>query len=234
MRLPADPGEEAIAARLRHIREEIGECACKSGRAPEDIRLLAVTKTVPPERVNFVLDNGVEWLGENRVQEYLDKRPVYHTDGEHVHFIGHLQTNKVKYIIDKVGMIQSVGSLKLAGEIDRRAAGLGRVMEILLEANMAGESSKSGFSPQELRERLGELASLEHIRIRGMMCIPERGRGGYWFQKAGELFRALKDSGVPGTRLDWLSMGMSADYGQAILCGANMVRIGSALFGERG
>ena len=115
-----------------------------------------------------------------------------------------------------------------------RAAGLGRVMEILLEANMAGESSKSGFSPQELRERLGELASLEHIRIRGMMCIPERGRGGYWFQKAGELFQALKDARVPGTRLDWLSMGMSADYGQAILCGANMVRIGSALFGERG
>ena len=96
MRLPADPGEEAIAARLRHIREEIGECACKSGRAPEDIRLLAVTKTVPPERVNFVLDNGVEWLGENRVQEYLDKRPVYHTDGENGHFLGHLQTNTVK------------------------------------------------------------------------------------------------------------------------------------------
>lgn len=231
MRLPADPAEEAMALRLRRIREEIGECAVKSGRSPDAIRLLAVTKTVPPERVNFVLDNGVEWIGENRVQEYLDKRSAYHIDEKQVHFIGHLQTNKVKYIIDKVSMIQSVSSLKLAEEIDRRAAAAGREMEILLEVNMAGEESKSGFAPAEAREALKALGAMEHLRVRGMMCIPERGRGGYWFQKAQELFEQLKSTSEGA--FTWLSMGMSADYGQAILCGSNLVRIGSALFGER-
>lgn len=238
MRLPADPAEEAMALRLRRIREEIGECAVKSGRSPDAIRLLAVTKTVPPERVNFVLDNGVEWIGENRVQEYLDKRSAYHIDEKQVHFIGHLQTNKVKYIIDKVSMIQSVSSLKLAEEIDRRAAAAGREMEILLEVNMAGEATKGGFAPRETLEAARYAARLEGVRLRGIMCIPPiaalPGENREIFKKTFQLFvdirRKIVDNNVDIT---CLSMGMSRDYQDAVREGATIVRVGTGLFGPR-
>jgi len=225
--------DEEIVSRLSHIRERAGESAEKSGRRAEDIRILAVTKTVPPEKVNIALKNGIRWIGENRVQEFLEKREKYCADISQTHFIGHLQSNKIKYIIEKVAMIESVDSIGLAGEIERLAAAREIIMEVLLEINISDEESKSGFSAGEAEEAVKRAASLPHLRVKGMMCIPERGRGDYWFPKARELFETLRAKNIPGADFRWLSMGMSADYEQAILHGSNLIRLGTAIFGER-
>ena len=140
--------ESVVLENLKIIRENIKKAAEKSGRNPEDIRLMAVTKTVSPELVNVAIENGVDLLGENRVQEFLDKKDSYINSAE-VHFIGHLQTNKVKYIIDKVSMIQSVDSLKLAKEISKCAVKNNIVMDILVEVNIGEDESKSGITPDE-------------------------------------------------------------------------------------
>lgn len=224
---------EEIPERLREIRERVRESAEKSGRSESAVRILAVTKTVPPESVNLALSNGIEWIGENRVQEFLEKREAYRAGPENTHFIGHLQSNKVKYIIDKVSMIESLSSIRLAEEINRRADAAGRTMEVLLEINIAAEESKSGFLPEEAAEAAEAAAALPNLRVRGMMCIPQRDRGEYWFEKARELYESLRARRIPGAEFTWLSMGMSADYESAILCGSNLIRLGSAIFGER-
>ena len=152
---------------LREIRRKVAEAENKYGREPGSVRIMAVTKTVPPEKVNAAVAEGITLLGENRVQEYLSKKDSYDSRAE-VHIIGHLQTNKVKYIINDVTMIQSVDSLKLAGEIDRLAAKNGRVMDILLEVNIGGEESKSGVAGSGLLQLAEEVAKLENVRIRGL------------------------------------------------------------------
>ncbi|MDE7361815.1 MAG: YggS family pyridoxal phosphate-dependent enzyme [Oscillospiraceae bacterium] len=217
------------------IRENyLGICEniAKSGR--EDVRLMAVTKTVSPERVNFAIGLGVSLLGENRVQEYLDKRESYAP--AEVHFIGGLQTNKVKYIIDKVSMIHSVDNMRLAEEINRRAAQHGKVMDILAEINIGGEETKGGVSAESAGEFCAMAAELPNIRLRGLMTIPPAGCGESVFAEMQELFERLKVENAhnrENAMFDTLSMGMSGDYEAAIKYGATIVRIGSALFGRR-
>ncbi|MBE6788181.1 MAG: YggS family pyridoxal phosphate-dependent enzyme [Ruminococcaceae bacterium] len=230
------PSEIAVVENLKVIRDKISVAAQKTGRNANDIRLMAVTKTVAPELVNVAIDNGVDLLGENRVQEYLDKKDSYVPDTE-THFIGHLQTNKVKYIIDKVDMIQSVDSVKLAREISKNAVKNNLIMDILVEINIGEESSKSGTSPQMAQELVCEIAELEGLRIKGLMSIPpiceKKEQSLHYFSQLRQIFVDIRDKNIDNVYMECLSMGMSQDYEAAIEMGSNIVRIGSALFGQR-
>lgn len=219
---------------LTEILRRIAEAKAKYRSPDEEIRLMAVTKTVDPDKINFAVDEGVSLLGENRVQEYLSKKDSYDKTAE-VHFIGHLQTNKVKYIIDSVSMIQSVDSLKLASEIDRHAQKVGRIMDILIEVNIGDEETKSGIDSGALKELALEIAKLGNIRLRGLMAIPPIGADESVFEEMHKLYEELKGMGdeLPNAQIDTLSMGMSGDYELAIKHGSTLVRIGSGLFGAR-
>jgi pyridoxal phosphate enzyme (YggS family) len=216
---------------LKLIRENVGEAAEKCGRKAEDIRIMAVTKTVAPEIVNHAIELGLDLLGENRVQEYLSKAEAY--SPAEVHFIGGLQTNKVKYIIESVSMIQSVDSLKLGTEIDRLAAKHGRVMDILCEVNIGGEESKGGVAPDKLRELIAQLAQLKNIRIKGLMTIPPPSQSDVFLGRMQELYNDLRDNKIEGADMQVLSMGMTHDYAEAVKYGSTLVRIGTGLFGAR-
>ena len=216
---------------LKLIRENVGEAAEKCGRKAEDIRIMAVTKTVAPEIVNHAIELGLDLLGENRVQEYLSKAEAY--SPAEVHFIGGLQTNKVKYIIESVSMIQSVDSLKLGTEIDRLAAKHGRVMDILCEVNIGGEESKGGGAPDKLRELIAQLAQLKNIRIKGLMTIPPPSQSDIFLGRMQELYNDLRDNKIEGADMQVLSMGMTHDYAEAVKYGSTLVRIGTGLFGAR-
>ena len=216
---------ETILRRIAEVKEKY--------RSPDDeVRLMAVTKTVDPDKVNFAVDEGVTLLGENRVQEYLSKKDSYDSSAE-VHFIGHLQTNKVKYIIESVSMIQSVDSKKLADEINRLAAKHGRVMDILIEINIGNEETKSGIDSGAMKELAEYVSGLENVRLRGLMAIPPIGAGESVFESMHGLYEQLKEMRLPGSRIDTLSMGMSGDYELAVKHGSTLVRIGSGLFGAR-
>lgn len=219
--------EESYAKICANIEQAMRE----AGRT-DRVRVMAVTKTVDPERINHAIGLGIDLLGENRVQEFLDKRESYAP--AEVHFIGGLQTNKVKYIIDKVSMIHSVDSLRLAEEIDRRAGQHGLVMDILAEINIGGEETKGGIPPEQAKEFCNRVSELENVRLRGLMTIPPPNCGEKCFAEMQELFEAMKV--LPHkdkTAFDTLSMGMSGDYQTAIKFGATIVRIGSGLFGYR-
>lgn len=223
---------EEIKANLERIRENTAKAAAEANRA-DKVRIMAVTKTVSADKVNFAVDQGIDLLGENRVQEYLEKRELYKP--AEIHFIGSLQTNKVKYIIDKVSMIHSVDSLRLAEEIDRRAEQHGTVMDILTEINIGDEESKSGISARDAEEFLKKLKEFKNVRLRGLMTIPPPGCGEEVFERMRQLFEQLKSAELEkgNTAFDTLSMGMSADYEAAVRHGATIIRIGSGLFGYR-
>ena len=228
-------GFDDIKESYERICADIKKAMAEAGRTDE-VKLMAVTKTVTPERINCAVDLGIDLLGENRVQEFLDKRDSYKP--AEVHFIGGLQTNKVKYIIDKVAMIHSVDSIKLAQEISRRAGQHGLVMDILAEINIGGEESKGGISPESVREFCGQLLELPNIRLRGLMTIPPPGCSEEIFAQMQRIFEDIKaeppkNSGEANFRFDTLSMGMSGDYAAAIKYGSTIIRIGSGLFGYR-
>lgn len=225
----------AVTESYRRLSEEIEEAKIKAGRT-DKVRFMAVTKTVPPEIVNHAISLGIDLLGENRVQEYLDKRESYSPC--EVHFIGGLQTNKVKYIIDKVNMIHSVDSIRLAEEVSRRAVSAGLTMDILLEVNIGGEESKSGIAPDELFELAAQAGELPGLRIRGLMTIPpvdHNGSSERYFERMQRLFGDIGDKFAGNDKFltDTLSMGMSGDFAAAIKYGSTIVRIGSLLFGYR-
>lgn len=217
------------------ILERIEVALEKSGRKREDITLLAATKTVDVDTINYCIEKGINFIGENRVQEMLSKydkiAPVHH------HFIGHLQTNKVKDVVDKVELIQSVHSVKLAKEISKQAQKIGKKMDILLEVNIGLEESKSGFLPEELRMAVEEISNLDNIFIKGLMAIPpicnncEENRK--YFKKMYNLFVDISSQKLDNSSMEILSMGMSDDFDIAIEEGATLVRIGTALFGKR-
>lgn len=222
-----------IKDNYERINENILSAASKAGRT-DKVRLMAVTKTVPYEAVNFALSLGVDLLGENRVQEFLSKYEFYDKNCQ-VHFIGGLQSNKVKYIIDKVSMIHSVDSIKLVDEINKRAALYGKVVDILIEINIGEEESKSGVSVKKLPEIADHCLSLSNIRLKGFMAIPpvdDNGSNSGYFRQMEIIYNKYQSE--IGAQIDTLSMGMSNDYVQAVLYGSNIVRIGSALFGKRG
>lgn len=226
---------ETVTENYRRLCEQIENARIKAGRT-DNVRFMAVTKTVAPEIVNHAISLGINLLGENRVQEFLDKRESY--SPSEIHFIGGLQTNKVKYIIDKVSMIHSVDSLHLAEEISRRAVLANRTMDILLEVNIGGEESKGGIPPEQLFDLAAQVGELPSIRIRGLMTIPPIDKDGSserYFEQMQRLYGDLCDKFAcsNGFSVDTLSMGMSGDFSTAIKYGATIVRIGSLLFGYR-
>ena len=226
-----------IQYNLDVINERIAESAIKSGRKPEDVKLMAVTKTVDPIFINYALDYGVKMIGENRVQEMLRKKPELHLDGVQKHLIGHLQTNKAGQIVSEVDMIQSVDSLKIAKEIAKQSVKKGIVTDVLLEINVGEEESKTGFSMSEFFETLHEIAELDAIRIKGLMTIPPICENNTilckYFEKIHNIYVDIEEKKLDNIDMNILSMGMSGDYYEAILCGSNLVRIGSSIFGPR-
>lgn len=221
-----------ISENLKRIRYDIDEAKEKYRNSDDDVRLMAVTKTVPYESVNYAVSEGVTLLGENRVQEYLSKKDFYDKNAE-VNFIGHLQSNKIKYIIDSVTMIHSVDSFRLAAEIDKQAEKIHKCMDVLIEVNVGREDSKSGVFPEMLEELVYEAAQLKNIKIRGLMTIPPIFDAEKSFEKMQRLFNDLQQKRIGNTQIDTLSMGMSSDYALAVKYGSNIVRIGSGIFGTR-
>lgn len=224
--------EPNISENIKRIRYNVEEAKAKYRKSDETVKIMAVTKTVPYERVNLAVNEGITLLGENRVQEYLEKKDFYDKKAE-INFIGHLQSNKIKYIIDSVTLIHSVDSAELAAEIDRRAAKAEKIMDVLIEVNIGGEESKSGVSPGGLRELLYKASELKSIRVKGLMTIPPIGGSEKAFAEMKQLFEDMKSESIGSTRMDILSMGMSADYVSAVKYGSNIVRIGSGIFGSR-
>jgi len=224
-----------IAQRLSEVEKRIESAAQKSGRRRSDILLVAVTKTHPPEMINAAIAAGVTDIGENKPQEVRDKYNA--VEPVNWHLIGHLQTNKVKYVIDKCCMIHSVDSVKLMDEIDARARACGKVMDILIQVNISGEESKSGIAPEELDFVLKYAANTPNLKVRGLMTIaPNTGDSDInklHFNNMHKLFSDTKMKTYDNVSMDYLSMGMSGDFEDAIECGANIVRIGSAIFGKR-
>lgn len=226
-----------VEENLKAVRGGIAEAAVKSGRTPEDIILLAATKTVPAEVINHGIALGIDHIGENRVQELCDKYDSYDLSNCELQFIGHLQTNKIKYLVGRVSMIQSVDQMKLAKEISRLSEKQKLVTDILIEVNIGQEPNKSGVLPQNLYELVESVSSLSGLRVRGLMAIPPAGAPERetmnYFSRMNQYFIDIKSKKIDNVSMDFLSMGMSADYFQAILAGANLVRVGTSLFGPR-
>ncbi len=216
---------------LKRIIFNTEEAKAKYRRPDESIRIMAVTKTVAPEVVNYAISKGIDLLGENRVQEYLSKKDSY--SNAEVHFIGHLQSNKVKYIIDSISLIHSVDSLKLASEINKCAEKSGKIQDILVEVNIGGEQSKSGTAPENLTELLCQIAELKNIKVKGLMTIPPNVNSEEFLYKMQCLYIDICSKKIDNINMDILSMGMSSDYAAAVKYGSNILRIGSALFGAR-
>lgn len=224
-----------VEENYKRICSEIEQAAVDSGRSPQEITLLAATKTVPVEVINHGIELGIRHIGENRVQELCEKYDGYAPVD--VQFIGHLQTNKVRQLIGRVSMIQSVDSVHLAQEISRQAEKAGTTMDILLEVNIGREENKSGVLPEALPELLEQAAALPCVHVRGLMAIPPadaaRDETIRFFSRMTQYFIDIKQKRIDNVTMDYLSMGMSADFADAIRAGANLVRVGSALFGPR-
>lgn len=222
---------------FKRVTENIERAAQLSGRTYEDIQLLAATKTVPTELINYALSKGIRLIGENRVQELMSKIDDIKLDRDSIHFIGHLQTNKVSMLLPKVSMIESVDSLHLAKEISRRSLSAGRVMNVLVEVNIGEEESKSGISPDAVNELVYQISELKGIKVKGLMTIPpvsaNSDKTRQFFSDIYKLFVDIRDKRIDNIDMQCLSMGMSNDYAEAIAQGATIVRIGSALFGDR-
>ena len=227
----------SIRENIAEIRRRIDEAARETGRTGADITLVGASKMNDAAACQEAIAAGIDVLGENRVQEMVAKLAENAYDGAPLHFIGHLQTNKVRQVVGKVDLIQSVDSPELLAMIEKRAAGQGIVQDILLEVNIGGEAAKSGVAPAALPELLETAAGCAHIRVRGLMAIPpvaETSDGNHaYFAKMHELFVDIGRKKYDNVFMDFLSMGMSGDFEDAISAGANMVRVGSSIFGAR-
>ena len=236
-RLLPDSKFTDIEENLKVIKENISEAAVKSGRKPEDIHFMAVTKTIEPIYINHALANGIDLIGENRVQEFLEKAPELNLEGVKAHLIGHLQSNKAKKIVGKVDMIQSVDTVNIANEIAKHARNLEITQNILIEINVGNEWSKFGFELSEVKEKIYVISEIDGICIKGLMCVAPICDNNEElmkiFSNMHNMFIDIRDENIDNVDMDILSMGMSGDYEQAILGGANLVRVGSAIFGPR-
>ena len=222
---------------LKRVRDEIAETAVKNGRDPQEVKLMAVTKTVSVELINHAIACGVDLIGENKVQEVLLKRPELNFEHCKLHLIGHLQSNKIKKIVGQVDMIQSVDSFETARQISRRSEEQGIKTDILLEVNIGEDEKKFGYSADEVADRLAEIAELEHIRVRGMMTVApnfkDSAKNQCVFDNMHKLFIDIGAKKMDNIYMDILSMGMSGDFKEAIAAGSTLVRVGSAIFGDR-
>ncbi len=220
--------KKQIKDNILRIREEIGE---------REVTLLAATKMNSAELINYAIECGITHIGENRVQELLEKYDDINKENVEIHFIGALQTNKVKYIVDKVSMIQSVDRISLAKEIDRRCKAIGKVMDVLVEVNIGEEEAKSGISPDELENALKEISQFDNISVKGLMFIPPIFKNideqTYYLNKIKDLYIDIRAKNIDNIYINVLSFGMSNDYIPAMDYGSNMIRIGSGIFGAR-
>ena len=226
----------SIAQNIQTIRQQMAEAARAAGRDPSEILLVGASKMNDAAACKEAVAGGIDALGENRVQELLAKYAEDAYVGAPLHFIGHLQRNKVRQIVGKVDLIQSVGSLELLEEIEKWAAKLELVQDVLLEVNIGGEESKSGFAPAELEAAAEAALAYPHIRVLGLMTIPpvetESGGNVPYFEKVRDLYVDI-NAKLFHNEFKYLSMGMSGDFAEAIRCGATMVRVGTAIFGAR-
>lgn len=223
-----------IRYNVERVLDRVAEAALRAGRAPQDVTVVAVTKTVDVARIMEAINAGIKHIGENRVQEFVKKHDFIPA-GIKRHLIGTLQTNKVKYIVDKVDLIHSLDRISLAKELNKRAGE--RIIPVLIQVNISRESTKSGIFEEDLESFIEQLQSLDHIRVKGLMTIapllsdPEAARP--YFARLKKLFDRIKERRYPHIDMEYLSMGMTNDFEVAIEEGANIVRIGRAIFGER-
>ncbi len=226
----------SVRENLEHVREQVAAACVRTGRSPEDVRLVAIAKTKPVETVREALAAGQTIIGESYVQEFADKVAAI---GEPVewHFVGALQTNKVKYLRGKVALIHSVDRLHLAEEIDRQWGKIGETADILIQLNLGHEASKSGTSEEELEVLVRKIVQLPHVRIKGLMTLPpycddpEEVRP--FFRELRELGQYIAGLNIPGVDMREFSMGMTHDFEVAIEEGATLIRVGTAIFGAR-
>jgi len=226
----------SIADRLKIVQDRMARAAERAGRRAEEVTLVAVSKTRTVAEVEEALRAGVEVLGENRVQEAEEKHGAVSLPARW-HLVGHLQTNKARKAVEIFDLIHSVDSLHLAQEIDRRAERMGKVADVLVQVNTSGEGSKSGVGPEEALDLIGAVSGLKSVRVQGLMTIGALGAEG---DRARPFFVALREvrdrvaaAQIPGVWMDHLSMGMTGDFEAAIEEGATLVRVGTAIFGER-
>ena len=227
----------SIAENVAAIRSRIDAAAIAAGRDPKEILLCAATKMNDADAVRQAIAAGIDLCGENRVQELTAKLKENAYEGAPVHFIGHLQTNKVKQVVGKVDVIQSVDSLRLLKAINAEAAKQCIIQSILLEVNVGGEESKSGFAPDEVLPLLEQISEFPHIFVRGLMTIPpisqNSGDNRKFFQKMLQLSVDITAKKYDNVLVNCISMGMSDDFEDAVACGSTMVRVGTAIFGKR-
>ena len=225
---------ETIKNNLEVINEKIKKAALKANRNPQEIKLVAVTKTATIEQIKEAISAGVKIIGENKVQEGKEKYQILSADIEW-HLVGHLQTNKVKYAIEIFDFIHSVDSIKLAKEIDRRSLQFGMITNVLVEVNVSGEETKYGIKSEEVEPFLKEISEFSRIKVRGLMTIApiaeDKEEVRPYFRKLRELSKEIKSKNIKNVKMDYLSMGMTDDFEVAIEEGANMVRIGRGIFG---
>ena len=226
----------SIRENIAAIRAQIDAAARETGRTGADITLVGASKMNGAAACQEAIAAGIDALGENRVQEMTAKLAEDAYRGAPLHFIGHLQRNKVKQVVGKAALIQSIGSPELLAEVDRQAEKLGIVQDVLLEVNIGGEEAKSGFAPGAVEQAAAQAKTLAHVRVRGLMTIPPadatREENMAYFEKVRALYVDISRK-MYDNRLEYLSMGMSGDFADAIRAGANMVRVGSAIFGAR-
>ncbi len=226
----------SIAENIARVRANIASAAGEAGRDPAEITLVGASKMNDADACRAAIAAGIDALGENREQEMTKKLAEHAYDGAPLHFIGHLQRNKVKNVVGKVALIESVGSPELLAAVNAQAEKLGIVQDILLEVNIGGEDAKSGFAPEALEQAAADAKALANVRVRGLMCIPpvaEEKHGSLpYFQKVRALYVDI-NAKLYDNKLDILSMGMSGDYEDAVRAGATMVRVGTAIFGAR-
>ncbi len=226
----------SISDSLSILRGRIAAASARAGRDPREVKLVAVSKNIDVERIVLAVDAGVRGFGENRVQEAAEKIPRVHADVTW-HFVGHLQRNKAKDAVELFSLIHSLDSIRLARELDRRCEMADSTIDLLLQVNISGEATKFGVPPEMARDVLLEIARYERLRVRGLMVIapysdnPEDARP--WFSQARQLMRELGRLSISNVSMDELSMGMSGDYEVAIEEGATIIRVGTAIFGER-
>lgn len=228
---------EEIFTNIAKIRAAMDAAAVAAGRDPREIQLCAATKMNDADRVKLAVAGGVDCCGENRVQELTQKQPLGAYIGKPVHFIGHLQTNKVKQVVGAVTLIQSVDRPELLACIEKVAARKNLRQEILLEINIGNEASKSGFTPAQGREIAADMAKFSHVYLRGLMAIPpvseKKGDNLRYFTEMYNLFVDIREKKYDNVSMDCLSMGMSDDFEDAISAGSTMIRVGTAIFGAR-
>ena len=234
--MPETKSYESIAANVAAVRENMRQAAEAAGRDPQDITLVAATKVQTSDTIRNAIRAGITICGENRVQELVAHLEDNAYEGAKVHFIGHLQTNKVKFVVGKVDMIESIDSEHLMDAVEKQAAKLDVTQDILLEVNIGREAAKSGFAPEKVLPAAEASLERTHVRVRGLMTIPpadaQRDANFRYFQEVQALYVDMNQK-LFHNELEYLSMGMSGDYEDAIRAGATMVRVGSAIFGAR-